>query len=688
MIDVSLYPLYELARGNNAIWQYVKKVEYAPKDSSAWNDLGKILSNTRYFRQAIRCFDESIELDESNVDAWINKGKCFFELAMYQDSLACFDVVTLKLDESNVDAWINKGNIKFSLKSYEEALACYDSALKYNNQSKSNDSGKQNEDNSVIYYKKANCLYYLRRDDEAVNCYSISINLDPKKPIPYINRGLTFNRQGKYKEAEQDYKKALKLDPGNIAALRNLSYLYSDSKYEYDKALEYCRKLYEANPNIEWTTYLAETYIKAQKYDLARIYSKKALEKKIGKEDILYESINKFFIVCSHLLGGDIDIGREELRNFLHYWEKLGGTFNIEESKWVFKGLEQAISDNEADPQVKLILMNLIKLLKGNKDSLRQLREQMKDLNKKKNKSQNVTGAIDELLGNIRTNEKRLEQKGYNVNYLDMDEQATENILPELKTLRENTEKLKTISQVLKIDIDLPHETNLHLAHLMIIEGKYEEALDIYDRILEKEPKNLNALINKGVTLFRLGEYEEARKYYDSVLSINSSNIEAIVNLGVLLDQMGEREEAESYYQKATRLEPDEKNFEDHLYRGIALNNLKKYEEAILCFDRGLKINPIHDRLLVNMGISLAALGKYEEARAYYDQALKNNPRSVLALYNKACSFSLDGNKSEALQYLKEAVMLNPRFKDLARQDDDFKDLRGEEMFAAITAPV
>lgn len=316
-----------------------------------------------------------------------------------------------------------------------------------------------------------------------------------------------------------------------------------------------------------------------------------------------------------------------------------------------------------------------------------QLKEQMLGLDKN-TKSQNLAEAIEELQESIRTNEELLEQKGYYAEYLNMDEQATENILPELMYLRESVEKLKTVSQFLKIDIDLPVTTNLRLAHLMTIEGKYEKALDIYNHVLKKEPNNLKALINKGVVLYGLRDYEEAEEQYKKVLSVEPNNIETIVNLGLLQNKMGKQQEAEDCYKKAAGLEPDEKNFQDLLYRGIALNKLGKVEEAILYFDRALKINPCHDRLLVNIGISNDALGRYEKARWYYDKALESNPRSVLALYNKACSFSLEGNKDEALQYLEEAIRLNPRFKDLAREDNDFKDLSANEMFTAITAPV
>ena len=41
--------------------------------------------------------------------------------------------------------------------------------------------------------------------------------------------------------------------------------------------------------------------------------------------------------------------------------------------------------------------------------------------------------------------------------------------------------------------------------------GRYEEAIEEYDRILAIDPNDINALGNKGLDLDSLGRYEEYR---------------------------------------------------------------------------------------------------------------------------------------------------------------------------------
>ena len=56
--------------------------------------------------------------------------------------------------------------------------------------------------------------------------------------------------------------------------------------------------------------------------------------------------------------------------------------------------------------------------------------------------------------------------------------------------------------------------------------GKYQEAIPYYDKVLEIDPNNVNALSFKGLSLNRLGDYIEALKYFDKALIVNPRNID------------------------------------------------------------------------------------------------------------------------------------------------------------------
>jgi len=56
------------------------------------------------------------------------------------------------------------------------------------------------------------------------------------------------------------------------------------------------------------------------------------------------------------------------------------------------------------------------------------------------------------------------------------------------------------------------------------------------------------------------------------------------------------------------------------------MRRLGRYKEAIECFDRALKINPMTKRAWNNKGLVLEKMGRYDEALLCYENALKIDP--------------------------------------------------------------
>ncbi|MGD8642002.1 MAG: tetratricopeptide repeat protein, partial [Gammaproteobacteria bacterium] len=60
---------------------------------------------------------------------------------------------------------------------------------------------------------KARTLMQLRRYDEALRTFDIAIAEEPQFAGTYANRGILFDRMGRYQKAIDDYEHALALDP-------------------------------------------------------------------------------------------------------------------------------------------------------------------------------------------------------------------------------------------------------------------------------------------------------------------------------------------------------------------------------------------------------------------------------------------------------------------------------------------
>ena len=105
------------------------------------------------------------------------------------------------------------------------------------------------------------------------------------------------------------------------------------------------------------------------------------------------------------------------------------------------------------------------------------------------------------------------------------------------------------------------------------IQGKYEIALDYYNKSIAADPKNTRVWIDKGNVLMRLNRSEEALSAYDSALSLES-NVSDIWNLrGVALMASERNTEALESFEKALQLAPYSPEAKEN--RNLTLEKLK-----------------------------------------------------------------------------------------------------------------
>ena len=69
--------------------------------------------------------------------------------------------------------------------------------------------------------------------------------------------------------------------------------------------------------------------------------------------------------------------------------------------------------------------------------------------------------------------------------------------------------------------------------------GAYVEALLTYDRIIQLDPKNSDAFINKGFILLLLRRFEEALAICDQALQLDPSDSRAFFGKGTALNGLG-----------------------------------------------------------------------------------------------------------------------------------------------------
>lgn len=175
------------------------------------------------------------------------------------------------------------------------------------------------------------------------------------------------------------------------------------------------------------------------------------------------------------------------------------------------------------------------------------------------------------------------------------------------------------------------------------------------------------ALINKGAAADGEGRYEDAIIIYDSVLKLNSRNGLAWHNKANSLMNLAGRQ-----MEKASAI-PAERGWLKSLWSKVRKDArppqstdpfesaFQTYGRAIRCGDRSLEIDPNYDLAWNTRGGCLLAMGRFDRALQSFDRSLQINPQYVAAWYNRGTCLRRQGKHAEALQSYEEALRLNPK---------------------------
>jgi len=121
-------------------------------------------------------------------------------------------------------------------------------------------------------------------------------------------------------------------------------------------------------------------------------------------------------------------------------------------------------------------------------------------------------------------------------------------------------------------------------------EERFGEAITYYDKVLEIDPSDFDALNGMALSLYNVGQPEEAITYFDKVLEIDSSFIVALNGKAIALYDIGNHEEAITYFDQV--LEIDSSDLEATYGKALALESLGRVEEAIANLEEIIALEP------------------------------------------------------------------------------------------------
>jgi len=197
-------------------------------------------------------------------------------------------------------------------------------------------------------------------------------------------------------------------------------------------------------------------------------------------------------------------------------------------------------------------------------------------------------------------------------------------------------EELDRMSDILsKQDIHSSKEMQLQMAFWNI-------------KILDKQ-KQQQGLENISKAFL---ESEELRKEFDF------SEEDFLFEEGKKLFTEEKYQEAIVCYNKAIELNPNDENA--WCFKGKCLSDMQRYEEAIVCYNKAIELNPNDEYVWNFKGYCLYDMQRYEEAIVCYNKAIELNPNYENAWCFKGKCLSDMQRYEEAIVCYNKAIELNP----------------------------
>jgi len=209
-------------------------------------------------------------------------------------------------------------------------------------------------------------------------------------------------------------------------------------------------------------------------------------------------------------------------------------------------------------------------------------------------------------------------------------------------------------------------EALLNISAIHQGEGKSDLALHFVERALAVDPNSTGALAQLAEIRRDQGQLDEALRLFGEALDIDDSQPSLWMGTGDVLQRAGHFDQAVQAFQRVLELEPD--SFKARYNLGVTYSNMGRVDEAVAIYEKALELAPKDFEAPAarnNLGALLLAKGDTERALEHFEAALKAAPYNVEARYNAALIYLDKGRTEEAIKLLEEAAKLEPNHEQV-----------------------
>ena len=208
-----------------------------------------------------------------------------------------------------------------------------------------------------------------------------------------------------------------------------------------------------------------------------------------------------------------------------------------------------------------------------------------------------------------------------------------------------------------------------NIAEYLFEKDHFEEALDIFNMLLDELPNDKELLEKAGYCSQKMGNYREAVDYYQQIGLTGEPNLWTLKNLGICYRKYGAFEDALEVYEKAALLQPDDQTIESLI--GFCYLKLEDYTTALKHYFKIEYLNPGNPHILRPIVWCYFALGEFEKSDKYFARVFEGKP-GYFDYINYGHLQWARGNKRDAVElYIQSLRDLDFEMADFLKTMED-----------------
>lgn len=506
------------------------------------------------------------------------------------------------MSENNIEALLSQGAELTKNKEYSKALEVYEKILNL-------------DENNLEAIKHAGINSFLTNEpDKALGYFQkfVTLNEDDATVRYYLGSIYTLNNE--YEKAIEEFKKVISLREEYLDAYRSLAMIYMANQNN-NAAIEVLKvALSFDDSDAQTIKLLATAYLNNKENESSEELLKNAVAKGIENTDI-------------HNMLGSSYVIKEEHQKALQHFEKA---------------LEFNDEDYTATISCALlygIMLDFEKALEYHKKALDIFPQ---------NYELQINAAIDWYVNGYLNESKQLMEE---ILLIEPNEVRAiyqiALIYYEMYDYEKALDKLYVAEKI----ATKPDVINLKIAEVYADIGRYEEAFEIMEQLIRKNPTEADYYYKYAIISTKAKDSINAEKYFKKVISLKGDDANARKDLGVLYLSINQMDYAKEEFKKAYELAPKDPWIIFEYGNCFFLEG--NYQQALYMYNKAISINPDAIEYHISKAILMNKLKNFDETIKILKPIVEHKNKHHQVLYTLACAYMQKDDLIEAKQIIE-----------------------------------